>query len=469
MIATRQEPAPGHDGPGRHRAWWKPTRTSVWGRPADEGRRPPTDGSRTRTTTACGSARRPRGSRTTPSSPTCRPRRWSAGTARWTGCACPGSTRSASFAALLGGPKAGRWRIAPAGRWRVHPARLPRRHDGPGVDLGDAARAPSRSLDFMPIRQTRTRPDPHRRGRQRARADGGRAGRPLRLRAGRPVGPAAGGRWVAVAGPDSLWLDSPVRLRGRNMRSLAEFTVERGPAGSLRPDLGPLLPGRATPLRPRAGAGGDRGFWRDWIGQCTYDGRYSEAVGRSLLVLKALTYAPSGGITAAATTSLPEQIGGPRNWDYRYCWLRDAAFTLQALTGGGYTAEAKAVAGLAAAGRRRRPRGPADHVLPHRTPPAAGDGADLARRVRRVLRRCGSATRPPGSSSWTCTASSSTACTAPARPGSPTTTTPGRCRPCSPSTSRTSGSSRTARCGRSADRGSTSCTPRSWRGSGWTG
>ena len=126
------------------------------------------------------------------------------------------------------------------------------------------------------------------------------------------------------------------------MRSLAEFTVE---AGQRVPFVLTWVPSyQDEPPRydpDRALDETDR-FWRDWIGRCTYDGRYGEAVRRSLLVLKALTYAPSGGITAAATTSLPEQIGGPRNWDYRYCWLRDAAFTLQALTGSGYTAEAKA-------------------------------------------------------------------------------------------------------------------------------
>ncbi len=83
-------------------------------------------------------------------------------------------------------------------------------------------------------------------------------------------------------------------------------------------------------------------FWRDWLGRCRVTGPYADAVRRSLLTLKALTYAPSGGIAAALTTSLPEQLGGTRNRDYRYCWLRDAAFTLQALTGGGYTDEARA-------------------------------------------------------------------------------------------------------------------------------
>src|SRR5690606_15257462 len=82
-------------------------------------------------------------------------------------------------------------------------------------------------------------------------------------------------------------------------------------------------------------------FWNDWIGHIQYDGSWSEAVRRSLVTLKALTYAPTGGIVAAPTTSLPEQIGGARNWDYRYCWVRDATFTLQTLLGTGYIDEAR--------------------------------------------------------------------------------------------------------------------------------
>ena len=85
-----------------------------------------------------------------------------------------------------------------------------------------------------------------------------------------------------------------------------------------------------------------RTFWTDWASRCTYPGRYREAVIRSLITLKALTYEPTGGIVAAATTSLPEDIGGVRNWDYRYCWLRDATITLEALLRTGYQDEAAA-------------------------------------------------------------------------------------------------------------------------------
>ena len=247
---------------------------------------------------------------------------------------------SASFAALLGGPKAGRWRIAPLAGGEC--TRRAYRDDTMILEsTWETDDGTVRVIDFMPIRQTE--PD-------LIRIVEGVSGRvPMgvelvaRFDYGRvvPWVRHAGGRWVAVAGPDSLWLDTAVPLRGRNMRSMAEFTVEAGERVPFVLTWVPSFsdePPRYDPTRALEET--DR-FWRDWIGRCTYDGRYGEAVRRSLLVLKALTYAPSGGITAAVTTSLPEQVGGPRNWDYRYCWLRDAAFTLQALTGGGYTDEAK--------------------------------------------------------------------------------------------------------------------------------
>ena len=248
---------------------------------------------------------------------------------------------SASFAALLGGPGCGRWRIAPL----VGGVCTRRRYWDNTMILESTWETDEGTVtvvDFMPRRQTE--PDLVRivvgvSGRVRmgvelvARFDYGRVVPWVRH---------SGARWVAVAGPDSLWLDTPVRLHGRNMRSVAEFTVE---AGERMPFILTWVPSyQEEPPRydaDRALRETER-FWDEWISRCTYDGPYGEAVKRSLLVLKALTYAPSGGIAAAATTSLPEQIGGPRNWDYRYCWLRDAAFTLQALTGGGYVAEAKA-------------------------------------------------------------------------------------------------------------------------------
>ncbi|GAB7046664.1 glycoside hydrolase family 15 protein [Catenuloplanes indicus] len=150
------------------------------------------------------------------------------------------------------------------------------------------------------------------------------------------------GDLAAIAGPDTVWLHTDAPVHGQDHSTVADFTVHAGQKVSF------VLTHQASHLpRPKpvhaahAVTGTDR-FWRDWMSRCTYDGRWPEAVRRALITLKALTYAPTGGILAAATTSLPEQLGGPRNWDYRYCWLRDATFTLQALLGTGYRDEAKA-------------------------------------------------------------------------------------------------------------------------------
>ncbi len=128
------------------------------------------------------------------------------------------------------------------------------------------------------------------------------------------------------------------------------------------------------PVDPYVALDETEAWWAEWMAQSNYDGGWQGEVRRSLIVLKALTFHPTGGIVAAPTTSLPEQIGGPRNWDYRYCWLRDAALTLQALLGAGFIAEAGRLAGLAAARGRRRPGRPADHV---RARPAAGGIPEL--------------------------------------------------------------------------------------------
>jgi GH15 family glucan-1,4-alpha-glucosidase len=263
------------------------------------------------------------------------------------------------------------------------------------------------------------------------------------------------GRWTAAAGPDCLWLDTPVELTGHDLRTEAAFEVAAGERVPFVLTWGPSFAEAPRPVDPHEALAQTETFWREWISHCTYRGPYEDAVRRSLLTLKALTYAPSGGIAAAATTSLPEAIGGPRNWDYRYCWLRDAAFTLQALAAAGYTAEAhawrdwllRAVAGApedlqimySLTGGRRITEYELDWLPGY-------EGS----------RRCGWATRPRGSSSSTCTARCWTGCTPPARPVWPPTTTLGRCRPCSPSTWRRSGASRTPRCGRCAGPASTS-------------
>ena len=146
----------------------------------------------------------------------------------------------------------------------------------------------------------------------------------------------------AVAGPDALCLHTPVTHEGRDFSTVATFSVgagERVPFSlAWHPSTDPAPP---APEVPAAIAEAER-YWREWCGRCKYDGEWPDAVRRSLLTLKALEYEPTGGIVAAPTTSLPEQLGGVRNWDYRFCWLRDATFCLYALMISGYIAEARA-------------------------------------------------------------------------------------------------------------------------------
>jgi len=146
----------------------------------------------------------------------------------------------------------------------------------------------------------------------------------------------------AIAGPDAVWLRTPVALHGVEQTTVAEFSVEAGQRIPFVLTYQPSHLPRPRPVDVDVAIAETEGFWSDWIAKCDYDGRWPDEVRRALVMLKALTYAPTGGIVAAATTSLPEQLGGPRNWDYRFCWLRDATFTLQALLGTGYRAEAVA-------------------------------------------------------------------------------------------------------------------------------
>ena len=150
-----------------------------------------------------------------------------------------------------------------------------------------------------------------------------------------------GGSLRAVAGPEALSLWSRVHCHGRDMRTIAEFTVAEGQE---EPFELAWYPSHQEPPRPLAGwwaVEDTEHFWLDWISSCEYDGPWLDEVQRSLLTLKALTYAPTGGIVAAPTTSLPETLGGNRNWDYRYCWLRDATLTLMSFLGAGFHEEAR--------------------------------------------------------------------------------------------------------------------------------
>lgn len=146
----------------------------------------------------------------------------------------------------------------------------------------------------------------------------------------------------AIAGPDAVWLRSDVPLEQGDDALRCRFTVREGERVAFVATYHPSHLRLRRHVDPQQALADTRSYWAEWLGRCRYDGRWQPEVRRSLQLLKALTFAPTGGVVASATTSLPEEIGGVRNWDYRYCWLRDSAFTLQALLGAGFVAEAKA-------------------------------------------------------------------------------------------------------------------------------
>jgi GH15 family glucan-1,4-alpha-glucosidase len=247
----------------------------------------------------------------------------------------------ACFAALLGDEHAGFWRVAPASGGLC----TRRRYRGDTLILETEWDTPDgtvRLIDFMPPRGEAA---------DIVRIVEGVSGRvpmhmALRLRFdyGRIV------PWVrnregevnAIAGPDATWLKTPVELVGRDLTTCADFTVSAGDRVPFVLTYKPSHLPRPKAVEAERALSDTELFWSDWMRHYDYDGRWDDAVRRSLITLKALTYAPTGGIVAAATTSLPERLGGPRNWDYRFCWLRDATFTLQALLGTGFGAEARA-------------------------------------------------------------------------------------------------------------------------------
>ncbi len=247
----------------------------------------------------------------------------------------------ACFAALLGGPEHGRWLMAPAGPVR----RTSREYLGHSLVLAtefETDGGTARVVDCMPPRDRQ--PDLVRivegvRGEVEMRME-----LILRFDYGSivPWVTSADGVVKAVAGPDAVSLFTPVQTQGRDLTTQATFTVR---AGERVPFLLVWHPSH-EPADDRidvlAAVNDTRSWWEEWCGRCTAGGPWREQVVRSLMTLKALTYAPTGGLVAAATTSLPEHIGGVRNWDYRYCWLRDAAFTLYALMSCGYHEEALA-------------------------------------------------------------------------------------------------------------------------------
>jgi GH15 family glucan-1,4-alpha-glucosidase len=246
----------------------------------------------------------------------------------------------ACFAALVGEPSNGYWRIAPTA-----PFQKSRRYR-PGTlileTVFETADGVVALIDFMPPRGEVSNIVRHVEGRSGAVAL--RMELVLRFGYGRttPWVSAFDGGLSAVAGPDKVILRTPMETRGEDMTTVADFVVNAGETipfvlshqASHLPDLPGIDPGKAL-------ADTDA-FWRAWIDRCRVAGPYVEAVHRSLITLKAMTHEPTGGLVAAPTTSLPEQFGGERNWDYRYCWIRDSTLTLLAMMNCGYFDEAVA-------------------------------------------------------------------------------------------------------------------------------
>jgi GH15 family glucan-1,4-alpha-glucosidase len=254
----------------------------------------------------------------------------------------PAFDSDACFASILGTPGNGRWLIAPAEEVR----RTSRRYRNNTLILETRFETESGVVavtDFMPPRGNAS---------DIVRLVHGTAGRvKLKMELVIRFGMGADIPWVrrtgdgallAICGQDMTVLRTPVATHGRDMTTVAEFEVSEGETVPFVLTYGPSHLPVPQPVDPAQALQDTEDFWIDWCGRCTYAGENHDLVMRSLITLKALTYAPTGGIVAAPTTSLPEELGGSRNWDYRYCWLRDATFTLLALMNSGYTEEASA-------------------------------------------------------------------------------------------------------------------------------
>jgi GH15 family glucan-1,4-alpha-glucosidase len=246
----------------------------------------------------------------------------------------------AIFASLLGDQGNGHWTIQPAGEFRA----AGRRYRGDTLvletDLETSAGC-VRLVDFMPPRGEA--PDVVRivegvRGTVDVRME-----LVLRFDYGSivPWVRNLDGALVAIAGPDAACVRTPIELVGRDLRTFAEFQVREGDRVPFVLTWFPSHLDLPEPVDAEEALADTLDYWNDWARNCTMEGRWRDAVVRSLLTLKALTYAPTGGIVAAPTTSLPEKLGGVRNWDYRYCWLRDATLTLLAFLRAGYLDEAQ--------------------------------------------------------------------------------------------------------------------------------
>ncbi len=244
----------------------------------------------------------------------------------------------ACFAALVGNPDNGRWLIGPKAK-----ARTTRRYRPDTLILETefiTAQGAVLLVDFMPMNTTKPKI---------VRVVRGLRGKihmqmelVIRFDYGRivPWVTRRNDAIVAVAGPHLLSLRTPVNLEGKGLRTVADFTVTKGKQVPFVMEYGSSSEPMPAGIEWRKALRQTEEAWRKWTSRVKYDGPWAPALRRSLITVKALTYVPTGGIVAAPTTSLPERLGGPLNWDYRYCWVRDATFTLLALIHAGYHAEA---------------------------------------------------------------------------------------------------------------------------------
>src|SRR5436190_8837328 len=286
---------------------------------------------------------------------------------------------AACFAALLGDERNGRWKISPCDE--ILSVKRSYRADTLVLEtVFETAQGEVALVDFMPTRDRYC---------NLVRLVVGRRGRVamdmqlvLRFDYGASV------PWVtrlpdgkgmrAVAGPDMAVLRADVPMRGEGLTTVSHFEVGTGETVSFVLTHSPSHLEPSKPVDPQYALRDTEAFWKKWASQCTAKGEWAEAVRRSAITLKALTYEPTGGVLAAPTTSLPERLGGVRNWDYRFCWLRDASITLLAMIEADYNDEAqrwrdwflRAIAGdaediqimYAVAGERRLPEFELDHL-----------------------------------------------------------------------------------------------------------
>ncbi len=255
----------------------------------------------------------------------------------------PAFDSDACFAALLGSRKNGRWQIAPA----ADVTKASRRYRDNTLILEtqfETASGTVALIDFMPPRGNAS--DVVRlvrglRGNVKMRMQ-----LIIRFGFGNDIPwvkrTEDGSALLAICGQDMTILRTPVETRGEGLTTVADFEVSEGETIPFVLSYAPSHLPVPTPLDPDAALRRTNDFWTEWCSRCTYQGEHRKLVMRSLITLKALSYEPTGGIVAAPTTSLPEKLGGARNWDYRFCWLRDATFTLLALMNSGYTEEAMA-------------------------------------------------------------------------------------------------------------------------------